>query len=413
MHQVDELREALDREFSVDPGRSGDWEDVLGRVKSPPPVRRLRRSYLIALAGAVASVAVGVLLWPGGDGSPSILERARAVVSSGPVIHLVLEPEDGLMTEVDLKTGKRRRLEGQHEQWFDPERGFHDLYTIDGRAQRDVLYTPGSTPEIERQFIEFTSAYRKALESGRASVAGKGTEDGREVYWIRFHVRYPDFGIPNYDAEHEVAVDAKTFEPRIWRATQKNDALGIPESTTEIEIEFWETLPAGGGDFTAAIDGNALPDDWLALSRLGPRTPEQARSVLTRPPLWLGDEFRGLPLAGIHELRAEQGKSAATADKNPALEVCYGARLNDVSCGGPTGDETHLALMQTNTPIAWLGWETIVMPAKGTMIVRRDPRGPEFVQGFVRKGGIYVSITGSDEGLLVAAGRALKPIPGG
>jgi hypothetical protein len=407
MHQVDEVREALDREFVLDPGRSGNWEDVLGRAKAGSPRSGRRRSYLIALAGAVAAVAVGVLLWPGGDGSASILERARAVVSAGPVIHLVLEAEDGRMTEVDLKTGKRRRLEGRHEQWFDPERGFHDLYTVDGRAQRDVLYTPGSTPEIERQFIEFTSAYRKALDSGRASVAGKGTEDGRKVYWIRFHVRYPSFGIPNYAAEHEVAVDAETFEPRIWRATQKNDALGIPESTTEIEIEFWETLPAGGGDFTAAIDGNALPEDWRALSRLGPRTPEQARSVLAPPPLWLGDEFRGLPLAGIYELRAEHGRSAADSDKEPGLEVRYGARPNDTSRGG----ELHVGLTQTNTPIPWLGWETIVMPAKGTMIVGQVE--PEFVLGFVRKHGVYVSITASDQGLLLAAAQALKPIPGG
>lgn len=406
MHQVDEVREALDREFSFDPGRSGDWEDVLGRAQAPPPDRRRRRSYLIALAGAVAAVAAGVLLWPGGDGSASILERARAVVSAGPVIHMVLEAEDGRMTEVDLKTGKRRRLEGRHEQWFDPERGFHDLYTVDGRAQRDVLHTVGSTPEIERQFIEFTSAYRKALESGRASVAGKGTEDGRKVYWIRFHVRYPSFGIPNYDAEHEVAVDAETFEPRIWRATQKNDALGIPETTTETEIEFWETLPAGAGDFTAAIDGSALPDDWRGVSRLGPRTPEQARSVLAPPSLWLGDEFRGLPLAGIYELRAESGESPVVSDKQPALEVCYGTRLNNTSCTGPA-----VALLQTSTPIAWLGWETVVMPAKGTMIVREIQ--PGFVQGFVRKDGVYLSITASDERLLLAAAQALKPIPDG
>ncbi|MGH2921746.1 MAG: hypothetical protein ACRDKU_06760, partial [Gaiellaceae bacterium] len=221
-------------------------------------------------------------------------------------------------------------------------------------------------------------------------------------------------GIPNYDAEHEVAVDAETFEPRVWRATQKNDALGIPETTTQVEIEFWETLPAGSGDFTAAIDGNAVPDGWQGFSRLGPRTPQQASSVLSSPPLWLGDQFRGLALAAMYEVRAEHGKGATVLDKQPGLEVCYGARLNNTSCTGPTGGQNYVGLMQTNTPIAWLGWELVVEPEEGTMVVLEQGRriAPGTFLGFARKDGVYVRIGASDERLLLAAAQALKPMPG-
>lgn len=91
MHQLDAVQEALDREFPDHPGRTGDWEDVLTRVPAP---RHRRRSPLVALAAAVAAVVMAVLLWPGGDGSPRVLERARAVATAGPVVHLVLGPED-------------------------------------------------------------------------------------------------------------------------------------------------------------------------------------------------------------------------------------------------------------------------------------------------------------------------------
>ena len=64
------------------------------------------------------------------------------------------------------------------------------------------------------------------------------------MYWIRFHVRYPAFGIPTYDADHEVAVDADSGEPRLWRATDReNPALLRPKQTTEVKIDLWETLP--------------------------------------------------------------------------------------------------------------------------------------------------------------------------
>lgn len=364
----------------------------------------------IALAAAVAVVAAVVLLWPVGDGSTGILERARAVATDGPVVHLILGAEDAHMTEVDLNTGKRRQLQGRHEQWFDPERGFHDLYTVDGRVKQDILYPAGSTPETERQFREFAAAYRKALESGRASVSGKGTFNGDDVYWIRFHVRYPSFGIPEYDADHEVAVDAETFEPRFWRAIPTEKSLSAREAT-ESEIELWETLPAGRGDFTAEAEGNALEEGWGGLSRLGPRSVEQAPAILSRPVLWLGPDFAGLRIAAIFELSAERGKGRSVAERTPAAELCYGPRLNDTSCEAPypSAGKRYVQLTETDAPHRWFGWDQAIEPSEGTIILNGFER--LHAQGFARKEGTYLVINASDEPLLVQAAKALERLP--
>lgn len=408
MHQLDEVREALDQEFSSYGGRSGDWEDVLVRSMASEPEPRKRRSPLIALAAAVVALAASALLWPGGDGSDRILERARAVVMAGPVIHLVFASEDAPMTEVDLESGTRRRLQGRHEQWFDPERGVHDLHTIDGRVYRDVLYPTGSSPELEREFLEFASAYRDALESGRASVGGKAVLNGRDVYWIRFHSRYPSIGI-TYDADHEVAVDAETFEPRLWRSTRENEGLGIPRTTTELQIEFWETLPAGRGDFTAAMDASDLPDDRFqqGLAIVGrPRTLTEARSVLSRPPLWLGGEFHGLALTEIDELVLENLQEGSVVEKIPALSLCYVDGRGDVGCA--RGARHVVAITETNVPHTWFGWEQAVVPAEGTLLILHERQ--EFVRGFVHELDAFVTIAATDEELLVAAARALRPM---
>jgi hypothetical protein len=410
MHDVDELTEALDLEFPLSAERVGDWEDVLARSDVRPARRRRRRSPLVALAAAVTAVAVGILLWPGGDDSTGILERARAVATDGPIVHLILGPEDSHLTEVDLDTGEVRRLPSRREQWFDPERGIHDLHTVDGRVLDDVLYPTGSSPEAERTLSGLASAYRDALESGRASVVGASEIGGRGVHWIRFHVRYPSFGLASYEATHEVAVDAETFEPRLWRRTEGSPDLGIPERTTEVAIERWETLPAGSGDFTAAVNMAEFREDAWGVARLGPRSPGQARELLSPSPLWLGGEFDGLPRTGLFELSAERGRPGKALEKEPALELCYGTRLNETSCEPPhsAAGERYIQLTETERPQSWPGWDLTIEPREGTMILNRGER--LHAQGFLRKAGIYVVVNASDEALLLAAARALEPM---
>jgi hypothetical protein len=407
MHQLDELREALDREFPDHPGRAGDWNGVLARAQAPT---RRRRTPLIALAAAIAAVVVSILLWPGGEGSPRVLERALAVATEGPVVHLVLGPEDARITEIDLDSGAQRRLQGRHEQWFDPERGFHDLYTIDGQVIEDVLYPAGSNPEVEQQFLALTE-YRRALRSGKASVTGGGKVDGRDVHWLRFHVRYPSFGIPSHDADHEVAVDAETFEPRLWRAIPTKDSLSFRE-TTEVEIEFWETFPGGSGDFTAArssLDlGPGQPPPLESVRRR--RTIEAARRILSPPPVWLGEEFRGLHLFELFQPGVKRVGPRARVRMRRELDFCY-ARVPEAcpSRYPRLPDEPYVSLNVTNRV------DFAPRPREGKLIFRdqvvHGPRPfPNIEPGYARRHGVFVAITATDRKLIVAAARALKPM---
>jgi len=352
-----------------------------------------------------------VLLWPGLGGSPDVLERARAVATDGPVIHLVLGPKDARMTEIDLDTGKRRRLQSHHEQWFDPKRGFHDVRRVDGQVIDDILYPAGSSPETAQRFLALAE-YRKALESGKVAIAGRGEVDGRPVYWLHFHVRYPSFGIPHYDADEEVAVDAETYVPRFWRSIQTSESL-MPREVTEDEIELWETLPSGKGDFSARVNvldlGPTPAAPRWSVSR--PRTVEAARNVLSPSSLWLGREFRGLRLVRLAQQgwRPARGRGAVTMRR--ALDLCYGRRPAACMSGHPlVPDQTFVSLSETQRA----AFGAVPRPREGTLIltdrVRLAGPVPNFDPGYVRRHGVYVGITASDRRLLVRAARALKPM---
>jgi hypothetical protein len=128
--------------------------------------------------------------------------------------------------------------------------------------------------------------------------------------------------------------------------------------------------------------------------------------------LWLGSQFGDLRLAAIFELSAERGKGRSV-ERTPALELCYGPRLNDSSCEAPypSVGKRYVQVTQTDLPHQWFGWDQTIEPVEGTIIVNGLER--LVAQGFARKGGIYLVINASDEELLVAAARALKPITSG
>lgn len=407
MHEVDELREALESEYPTTT-RVGDWEDVLVRTPGARPSRRRRRAPLIALAAAVTAVGLGVLLWPAIDGPPDVLERARAVASDGPVIHLILGPKDARMTEIDLDTGKRRRLQSRHEQWFDPDRGFHDVRTVAGQVIDDIFYPAGSSPETAQRILALEE-YRKALETGKVSVAGKGEVDGRAVYWLHFHVRYPSFGIPHYAADEQVAVDAETYVPRFWRSIPTKDSM--VREVTEDKIELWETLPAGLGDFTARTNAVELqptqtPLGW-GVSR--PLTLESARKVLS-PPLWLGREFRGLRLVQLSQQGWRRSRRSGPVRLLRALDLCYARRLDE--CIGHTlvPDQPFVSLSEK----ARADFGAVPRPREGKLIltdwVRVPGPIPTFQPGYARRHGVFVAVQASSPRLLLEAARALRPV---
>jgi hypothetical protein len=380
---VDELTEAIERATPSYAGRTGDWDGVLARARTDRSARSRdwTRTALLALAGVLALF----LLWPGDD-RDAILERARAALGRGPVVHLVLR--SGSYEFYDLGSERLRRIPVERELWFDESRGLRQIERIEGRALDDVLYTAVG-PEVAMQLRGLADVFREALSRGDADVADKETIDGREVHWIEFRVRYPEVGIPSYDEKQRVAVDAETYQPVIWRARGG-----------DYDILRWETLPRGSGDFAARRTEDGVSGQLGGVTRVGIRSPAEAQKAMPNA-LWLGGQFQDLALSSIREVRYEtgpwtQGRPSASV---PGLELCYGS-----------AERCVLTLAQTSEPhpMAGRGHGWRVTPPPGTLGLAHG-----VPVGYLARDGVYVTLLARNEEEVIAAAQALKPISAG
>ncbi|MGH7341720.1 MAG: hypothetical protein ACREKH_14605, partial [Candidatus Rokuibacteriota bacterium] len=281
----------------------------------------------------------------------------------------------------DLERDEYGSVPALQEEWFNPDRG--QLRTV-WRVGSQVL---GRIVGPRRQFAGVATAYIRALDADEASLGPEETVDGQRVYWIRFRVEHSK----SRTAEHEVAVDAETFEPRFHRVD------GGPIST----VLTFETVPVGQGDVTPTpVEGLGPGVDagWSGPSSVGPHSPAEARAAFRRA-LWLGERFRTLLLASIHETRYEnQAPPGIFPRHGRALELCYGS-----------GEPCAVSLVQTNGSGRGLcarGHLWPFEPPPGTLALGDRPG-----VGFVIHDGVYVLLLARDRDELIAAAKALTPIP--
>ena len=151
--------DALVPPFGDDPA---DWDDVLRRAREPAPGAPPRRRR-------------------------TLLDRALAAVSGGPVLHVVTRTNMG-GTLVDLQSGSRSQVRVEQDAWFDPARGFRTTMRFGGTAIEEYG-APRDRPirmrAATRAMQVFTRDYRDALRDGRARIVREGTVAGTPVYWIR------------------------------------------------------------------------------------------------------------------------------------------------------------------------------------------------------------------------------------
>jgi hypothetical protein len=158
-------------------------------------------------AVAVAAAAIFVLLlvspWDRGGGRGGVLERAYAAVDShGPVAHMTIRIEPpGSFGAVETET------------YYDKARGV--LRVVTRSEASPYALADYTTRAAEDQFVTFPGLldaadfYRKALATGRATVAGKGTWNGRPVYWVRLK--------RGGGLVLEVGVDRRSYQPVVFR----------------------------------------------------------------------------------------------------------------------------------------------------------------------------------------------------
>ena len=371
-----------------------------------PAQRRRRGRWLVrgAVAMAAAAAVLAYLLAAPFEGEePGILDRARAAVGTGPVLHLVLREEWG-GTLIDLETGRPlKRLHGEREVWFDPTRGLHEISRFGGVVQNETVYPPGRLARhLEKTYAGLADGYRKALASGEARVLGSGVVDGIPVYWIRVDAEWlPDVADNRlHEWAHDVAVSRETYEPVYFRETRD----GKPGPDTGARVLRMDSLPAGAGDFDAkpsALDGMVAVrgvEEQIGL--------ESAATVLGRPALWLGREFRGLPLARLSRLElASRPRDGSDWDRVSGVTLFYGSLRQ-----APGRDEQYPDYEQPYVWIQELSRYHHALPG-GPYV---PPEGTAVVYGNVaraRKSGLVISVTGSDAALVTGAARALEEIP--
>jgi hypothetical protein len=448
-----ELRDVLEQAEPM-PETRGDWATVVGEANVHR--RPLLLGSLAGVAAAAAALFALVLFQPWIGEQQTLLERALAAVDDGPVLHVILRGEWGGEL-VDLETGKRTPVHGETETWYDSERGLvHTISRLGETIQHESVYEQEKAPEI----VALGRDYRAALESGAARVAGADVIDGQEVTWITFRrENLPDSADDRlHEWTQEVAISSETFKPIAMRDTRD----GRPVPTTLQRVLELEMLPAGEGDFTAdedkVMDGVAFNEGRERV------TLESATDILGRAPLWLGREHAGLPLAFVGRRFVRTGTQADTLMTGPAAEdakacaramrrgrsrpeipACdrvrergrgFSIRGDKVYVSGPVkwgeeqtgvslfygtaGDDPstyhkdfvplegrpHVTITQTTAP-----WP---FPRGGTY---EPPDGSIFLAVGARNGnlvvdGLYVTIEGSSEELILSAARALEPMRG-
>jgi hypothetical protein len=231
--------------------------------------RRTRRRRLLVLLVLVAAVgaAVAALELPSGSGFGSGL----AAVEPKPVVHVVMEwPPTSV--SFDLKTGHRTGGVSREEMWIDRKNGRERIaHTEDGREVGDQVWTNHFPPTseaaaVDHVYLSLVSSYRAALQSGAATLVGRGTFRGHHVYWL--HLRQPT--VPPWRHGHAwpqvsntaVGVDAHTFKPVILR--------------------FRSSRGKSGGYYGRVVRAKAIAYNPADFKSHGPRHPRPPHSSLPR-----------------------------------------------------------------------------------------------------------------------------------
>ena len=382
------------------------WDAIVHAAGGARPGRRLVAAVPVAAVALVAAVLA--LAWPFGSGPQgTILERAAAAIGDGPVLHVVIRSGWG-GTLVDLDTAARTRIHAETEAWYDPTRGIHEIWRFGGVVEGEVITPVGRDFSPEKTLAAIATDYRDALRDGTARVLESAALRGEPVYWIRVESgMFPDVADGKlHELARDVAVSQETFEVVATRETFDGE---LQPDGISIVLEA-ESLPAGEGDFT-----RATPDRTGVNTQIGARdgslTLSEASAVLGRPAVWAGRRVGGLELARVWTdvRKVRNGGPGAWKEFN-GVTFFYGTL--DEADSAPTlpalqtDPEPYVRIAQSTRldPGFRRGVRSYV-PPEGSVLVNGGRLGAMYSDG------VHVGIEASSEELLMAAARALEPVP--
>jgi hypothetical protein len=372
-----------------------DRPELLAIADAVAETQRSRRHVpkgVLPLAAALTSAVVVVLAAPWGGSGPSVVEDALAAIGNRPVLHAVVE-YSGDDAIVDLATGRSRPRLHRIEYWFDESRHqFRSRLSTDGVRTSEQVVTArrscsdlgcvandGLTAHLDPALAGFTTRYRKALQSGDASVTGKARIEGHDVELLTFS--------DSTGATTTVAVDAATHRP----------------------VRFSSTYPGGrrSPPFTVvAIESTSRDDDTFAPPRLSPPRPttgevsageeitlSRAEQALGRVPLWLGRD-------GLERIELQRTRTQIS-DGRRIAGVVVRLRYRTMQVGLATTAAGGYAL--------GVGDGVDPEPPRGAVAIGRDWGGPRRWYGELRVRSFWVTLVAETRDELLAAARALRP----
>lgn len=351
----------------------------------------------LALAAAFALASGVALLAPWGERGPDVVDRARAALGSGPVLHAVVaySADDAI---VDLETGRSTPRIHETEYWHDAARSmFRAKLSTDGVRISEVVATPrGGLSDIGRWtagpagavldplLAEFATGYRQALEDGHAREVGRTTVDGRGAVVLEIE--------RSRSETTTVIVDDETYRPLQFYSTY----VGGRRSPTLTVVEI-ETLPREPSQFADPAPSRVRPTTGTG-TELGPSTFDEVERELGTRPLWLGGRFVASSYPVIERSRMRVTLSDGRTLAGTVVQLAYG-RIHIAMAREP--DAEFILGVDMGEP----------MPPAGSIAITHDWGGPRNWSGKLRAHGFWISIVAPTREDLLDAARSLEPAP--
>ena len=431
--------------------------DAVAATQAPPRHRRLVR--LAVAATVAAAIAVTVSVWPWGPRQSSLNSQALAAIGDGEMIHVRTQSNLTGQSSLDLATGRVRPVVQETEIWFDGKRDLERLVTrVDGRKVDEELDTPDGwwtsdgrvytcawilahpgeaekagvscqsggegvaahraaeqRPILDPALAGFVNGYRDALKTGAARRVGSGVVDDRPVYWLEFRPDEASAPAGSAQETERVAVDQKTLRPVLVLIL----VGGV--SVSEYRVTTIETLPSDAAVFSrpeplspsrlptsgSLVDSREVTISEAAAALGGLLSPGGTVDGLRLSSVRVETLVNGFaPGSGIPPTRATgvalmYGDRPAVPDRHARYVLVREATGRQLAYGPlpPTRPEPGELLVSTNEV-------TVSPPETGPS----EPTHLTLWTAELVKGGLFVSLEGTSEKLVLDAARLLTPV---
>lgn len=366
-----------------------------GSVRAP---RRRRRPIRLVAVALVAAATVGLVLaspWDSGGG-PSLVDKAIAAVGNRPVLHVVVRYTVG--ERIDLRTGRSSPEHRDLELWYDAKRQvFRTEALLDGR----VVYRSAGKGNLGNEPFLLTSLYRKALKDGKLRKLRETVIRGRRAVVVQ--ARLPHGGLARY------YLDAHTF--RLLRMQYfLNGRFG-----SQMDVLKFETvsraearLPKHPTQSPSSSSGSETSGSGSAV--VGEAALKRARTVFGRPAFWPGRSVDGHRLTES-QLESDTATTDGSTVRGRKLVLDYGPESKDFG-------QAYLEIeeLPSNSPL--LKVEGIDQaPRAGYLDLTPGETSSQGNQertqwtGAMRKNGFTIQLTSWSRTTLIAAARAMRPVP--